>query len=84
MILPVGLQNKPLRFFKDITICVYCGFEQRCNSFGCCGESSTHFEEVWVETDEKGKIINDETFSTLYVGMVYSGYDKLKELGAKC
>lgn len=67
IILPIGNMNKQLnkieRYFKDITICPYCGSEKSSWSIGCCGESSCHYQTVWIETDERGRVISDETYS---------------------
>jgi hypothetical protein len=36
---------------NEITVCPYCGDEKHGNSYGCCGESSCHFEKAYVLKD---------------------------------
>lgn len=64
-----------MRFFKDITFCVYCGSSQSADSMGCCGESSQHFETGYIETDAQGREIGDEILTESEVDTILSEID---------
>lgn len=57
---------------KEITVCPYCMDEVREGQFGCCGESSGHFERAYVT-------ITDETYLVSQVS-IYVENQKTKLL----
>lgn len=57
-------------YYETETQCPYCGSATSMESSGCCGESSAHFEEVYIDYDNEP--IDKEEF--------IANFDEVKEL----
>lgn len=65
-----------MRYFKELTVCIYCGDDQSPNSLGCCGESNQHFETRWYECNVKGHVIDDVEYTEKEVDEIYDEQDR--------